>query len=296
MFYPGSIRKSADSQFDFQPLVSLGVDSGATPWERLTQTPEEKQPMYNPRTGEVTVRVQAASNQITQADLIVVNPTPQTSLDDEDHVVAARISGTGEQKIDVVFIADLDFVSELADQQSATLEQRLDNLALLQNAIEVLAGNQQFVSLRNRRTKPRSLEKLENVFEQYRVERANKQAEAETEMREQLATEEQKLGDAAKEIQANESLSFFEKIQRTSQEATDAQKRFDLRKRKLERNLSETISSLETEEQKRISYVENWTRYTSILTAPIPALALGFLVLSLRYFNEQKNITPERKV
>ena len=47
------------------------------------------------------------------ADLKVMEPFPQTSLDDEDHVLAARITGEGESKIDVVVIADLDFLSDI---------------------------------------------------------------------------------------------------------------------------------------------------------------------------------------
>ena len=196
----------------------------------------------------------------------------------------------------MVFIADLDFVSDLYYAQEEALDQRLDNLSFLQNSIEVLAGNDDFVSLRNRRDSPRTLVKLETVFESYRAQRARQQEEAEKKMRDELEVEQARLNDATKEIQANESLSFFQKLQRTSQEASDAQRRFDLRQRKLERELQQTITKLETEEQNRISSVENWTRYTSIITAPLPALALGIFVLWFRYLNERKNITPERRV
>ena len=295
-FYPGAIRKSVDSKFDFQPLVRLGKDSGITPWERLTQMPEQKVRSIDPRTGQMSVRTTKASSQITMDDLVVIEPNPQSMIDDQDHVLAARITGNGDKKVDVVFIADLDFVSDLYYMQEAALEQQLDNLSLLQNSIEVLAGNDDFVSLRNRRGTPRTLVKLESVFENYRTERARQQEEAEKKMRDELEEEQAKLDKATEEIQANESLSFFQKLQRTSQEASDAQRRFELRKRKLERDLEQTISKLETEEQNRISSVENWTRYTSIITAPLPALVLGIFVLWFRYLNEQKNITPERRV
>ncbi len=296
LIYPGSVRKSADSKFEFQPLVRLGVDSGITPWERLTKTPQQEARMIDPRTGKMSIRKQAASSPITANDLVVLEPFPQSTLDSEDHIVAARITGSSARPLDVVFITDTDFVSEVALAQETGLGQSLDNLSLLQNSIEVLAGNSAFVNLRNRRLQPRSLVKLERLLESYRKERTNKQEEAETEMRDQLAVEQKKLDAATDEIQSNESLNFIEKLQRTSQEASDAQKRFDLRQRKLQRELSQTITRLETEEQKRVSSVENWTRYASILTAPIPALILGFLVLSWRYFNEQKNIAPQRKV
>ncbi len=296
MFYPGSIRKSVDSPFEFEKLVSLGKDSGSTPWNRLTKTPKQQVRSIDPRTGRMNVDSQPARSQITMDDLVVMEPFPQTMIDEDEHVLAARITGAGDKKVNVVFIADLDFLSDLYYMQEEALGQKLDNLSLLQSAIEVLAGNDGFVALRNRRTKPRTLVRLESVFEKYRTQRTIQQEAAEKEMRDELEVEQKKLDSATKEIQANQSLSFFQKLQRTSQEASDAQRRFDLRSRKLERELKQTIDRLETDEQNRISDVENWTRGGAILSAPLPAFLLGIVVLWLRYVNEQKNITPERKV
>lgn len=295
--YPGSLRKSSDSKLVFQPLVTLGKDSGSTPWDRLTRVPKQETPVRNRRTGELTIQETAARSPITAEDLVIIEPNPQTQIDDQEHVIAAWITGKGaaEKSMNVVFIADLDFVCEVAYQQEETLESKLDNLALLTNAIEVLAGNTEFVNLRNRRVKPRTLVQLEQLFDTFRKERTEKQQEAESKMNQELEKEKARLGTAAKEIQDDESLSFMQKLQRTSQEATDAQRRFEVRKRNLENDLSKTINRLQTEEQKGIRRVEDWTRFLAVLTAPIPALALGIFVLGIRYYNEQKNVNPNRK-
>ncbi len=296
MFYPGSIRKSTDSKLKFQPLVSLGKQSGSTPWERLTKTPEQKTQMLNPRTGRITVESEPARSQITMDNLKVIEPFPSTYLDDDEHVIAARISGDGEKKIDVVVIADLDFVSDLFFTQQEALGEKLDNLSLLQNAIDILAGNEDFVSLRNRRATPRTLEKLETVIEEIRSKKAKKQEAAEKEMLAELEKEQQKLDEANKEIQENENMGFFEKLQRTSQEASDSQRRFDLKKKRLDRSLKEEIAVLDTEQNQQISWLENRARYLSIFAAPLPALFLGVLVLWFRKLNEEKGILPERRV
>ncbi len=299
MFYPGSVRKSVDSKLEFQPLIQLGPDSGITPWDRLTETPVQPVRSINPRTGEMTVDNRSPTSQITTEDLVVIRPSQPTMLDDDNHIVAARITGTGDNKIDVVFITDSDFVSQVYYEQEEALdplEQNFDNLAFLQNSIEVLAGNEEFVSLRNRRSNPRTLVKLEREFEKFRSERAKEQELAEKEMTTELEAEQKKLNAATQEIQANESLNWLQKLQRTSQEASDAQRRFDLRKRKLEKELDARIDKLSAIEEQRISAVENTTRYTSIIAAPLPALLLGILVLWWRYSSEQRNITPERRV
>lgn len=294
--FPGSVKPKSDSPHEFEPLVNIGADSGVTPWETLTMTPKQERRSLNRRTGEITVEEQAASSQITFEDLVILNPTPQYRLDESDHVVAAHIRGKNDNPLNVVFITDLDFVAEVAFEQQQGLDRQLDNLTLLKNAVEVLADQPAFVNLRNRRSRPRTLVKLEQVFETFRQERAQKQQAAEQAMQDELAQEQARLTAATREIQADQSLSILQKLQRSSQEASDAQRRFDMRKRKLERDLSQTITELQMEERKGIEKVENWTRYTAILIAPIPALALGIFVLSLRYYNEQKRIVPQRKV
>lgn len=297
MFYPGAVKAKDESSLTFTSLASLGTDSGSTTWNSLTETPEQEMRMFDPRTGQMSIEKDPARSQITGGNLVVIQPLPRNAMiDSEDHVVAARITGEGEDAIDVVFITDADFVSDLTGQQEEALDQRLDNLAFLQNAIEVLAGNEDFVQLRNRRTKPRTLVKLESIIETYKAARTVQQQEAETGIRDEMEVEQAKLDEAAKEIEGNESLSFFEKLQRTSQEASDAQRRFDLRKKKLDRELKQKIAKLETEEQNNISRLETAVRYASIFAAPLPALFLGVFVLAKRRKNEQKDIAPERRV
>ena len=296
MFYPGSIRKSVDSQFDFQPLVSLGTQSGKTPWDRLTMTPKQQTRVIDPRTGRMSVRSEAASSQITGEDLIVFNPDVQKYLDEEDYVVAARVTGEGKKKLDVVVIADLDFLSEIYYSQEQALDEKLDNLSLLQNAIEILAGNEGFVALRNRRATPRTLEQLETVIDDFRSASTTQQAELERKVKDELKVEQEKLDEANKEIQSDQSIGFFEKLQRTSQQASEAQRRFDLKKKKLDRELKQTTAQLDSKQQQQISGLENRTRYLSILLAPLPALLLGILVLWYRKANEEKDIAADRRV
>ena len=296
MFYPGSISKSADSEFDFVPLVSLGTQSGSTPWDRLTKTPVQTSQLLDPRTGRITKETQPATSQITMDPLKVLEPFPSNRLDDEEKVIAARVTGEGKSKIDVVVIADMDFVSDLYYSQQEALGEKLDNLSLLQNSIDILAGNEDFVALRNRRATPRTLEKLESVIEEFRSERAEKQESAEKEMLSELEKEQLKLDDANKEIQQDANIGFFEKLQRTSQEASDSQRRFDLKTKRLDRDLKQTIAELDTRESQQISRLENRARYLSILSAPLPALFLGIMVLWFRKVNEEKGISANRRV
>ncbi len=294
-FYPGNLRKSADSDLEFTPLITLESESGVTDWDYLVQTPSQKTQRINPRTGQITVEENKARSQITGDDLIVIEPNPRSYMDEQQHVLAAQIKGTGDKKINVVFIADLDFVSELYYEQVEALKQPLDNVTFLQNAIEVLAGDEAFVSLRNRRPTPRTLSYIEKETERYRKERAKKQEEAEKQNREQLQKEQAKLDVEAKKIEEDQSLSFFEKLQRTSQEASDAQRRFDLKKEKFDRDLKLEIDKLASREQNQIRKTESRVRWLAILLAPLPAIVLGTFVWFIRSSNERRQVTDDRR-
>jgi ABC-2 type transport system permease protein len=302
MFYPGSIMQGSGSKYEFTPLASIGVASGRTAWDELTTTPTQKMQMLNPRTGELTVREEPARSQITMADLVVLNPTPRTMIDSQDHCVAARVHAKGDAEggLNVVIIADLDFVTDLAWQQEEALDeqigQKLDNVGFLLNAIEVLGGADAFVELRNRRQRPRTLVQLESIFKGFRQKRMDKQQEIEDRVEAQLDEAQEKLDVATAEIQGNESLGFLEKLQKTSQRATDVQKQFDIKQKRLSKELKEEVTALKNEEKKEIDRCKNWIRIRTALIAPLLPLMLGVAVLWFRVFNEQKNINPNRRV
>ncbi len=302
MFYPGYIMEGSGSKYDFTPLATVGFASGRIEWDELTTTPSQTMQMLNPVTGQLTVREEPARSQITNDLLKVLNPSPRTMVDTQNYCVAARVKAKGDAEggLDLVIITDLDFASDLAFQQEAALDeqvgQKLDNLSFLLNAIEVLGGADDFVQLRNRRQRPRTLVQLESIFKLYREQRLAKQQEIEKEVQDELDAAQAKLDVATEEIQGNESLGFLEKLQKTSQRATDVQRQFEIKKKKLDRKLKQEVTELEADEQAQIEGRKNRIRTYTALTAPLPALMLGIVVLWFRVFNEQRNINPNRRV
>lgn len=297
-FYPGSVRQAAGATSSFIPLVTLGTDSGTTEWEDLTVVPFQVTNRFDPRTGRITQEEEKRSSRITNEDLRVLNPAPPSFIDSADHVVAAQIKGEGENGINVVFITDMDFVSDLYSDQTSEqgLDQKLDNITFLQNAIEVLAGEEAFVALRNRRPAPRTLAYIEKATEQYRTERAKTQEAIEKDIRDQLAKQQDKLDEEAAKIEGDQSLSFFEKLQRTSQEASDAQRRFDLKKVKLDRDLKLQIDELRSEEQNKIRGTEGYVKMLAVCFAPLPAFLLGCLVYFAKKSSERSQVKASRRI
>ena len=297
-FYPGSFRKSAESQLNFSPLVTIEEKSGTTQWDQLTLTPSQISLRLDPRTRQRVRQENKRRSQITGEDLFVLNPSPIRSLDSDEHVVAAHVTSDTEGGPNVVLIADMDFVSDIYSEQTGDggLGQNLDNVSLLQNAIEVLAGDEAFVALRNRRPEPRTLTYIEKATETYRTDRARAQETIEKGIKDELDNAQAQLNEAAQKIEDDSSLSFFEKLQQTSQKASDSQRRFDLKKEKLDRQLKEEVAKLKASEESQVRRTEGFVRVIAVLFAPLPAIILGMLVLGIRSGRENAQIKSSRRV
>ncbi len=291
LLYPGEIKPRPDSQLKFEPIISLGPDSGTTRWEELTMTP--MQTMVNRRTGEVTET--AASSQLTENDLIILNPNPLTEMDPDTHTIAAQISG-GPDNVNVVYIADLDLISEVHVLQARELGSELDNLTLLQNSIDVLAGKFEFVDLRNRRPVPRTLEVIEAGNRKLKSRLEAKEQEAEETKQEELAAFREKITAASEKLRNDDSLSNREKTQQMFQAASDEARRLQIQELKLQEKFDEEVGQMEAEVRRKIALKESAFRVLAVLFAPIPAILLGSIVLGYRWMRERSSLTPDRRV
>ena len=275
--YPGTISKAEDSQLTFEPLITVGKTSGVSRWNEVTQ--DDRQ-----------------FNQYTMSLTRTVKPDQPAKVDEEDHVIAAKITGDGENPINVVFISDTDFLSDWYYQQEEVLEQKLDNIALLFNTLDILSGSDQFVGLRNRRLVPRTLTRLESIFDGFRAEKAKADQKREEEVQAMLEIEQAKLDEATAKIQDNQSMGLGEKLQQTFQRASDSQRRFELKQVKLMREKKIEDDKSKSELRASIEQQEGITRWLSVLLAPMPALLLGGIVLWYRQAGEQRDIAADRRV
>lgn len=307
-FYPGSIRPKKDGPtgLEFVPLVSAGKKSGAVPWSELTQTPMEEQLQFNPRTGREETVEQAARSQITGDDLLVLRPDAASDLDEEDHVIAAVVisreseiarasagssdAANSPSLVRVAVICDLDFVSDLFHTQQRELGQPLDNLRLLFNLVEVLSGDQDFVALRNRKPRNRTLETVEQQALEFRELAAIEQRKVEQKTDDEIARLQRELDEAAQKISEDESLNFIQKSQQAFQKESDANARLSRKREQLENQLKTDVSNLKIRERQQISGLENRYRTLAILLAPLPAVLLGVGVLLSRALRENSEV------
>ncbi|MEZ6096684.1 MAG: Gldg family protein [Pirellulaceae bacterium] len=299
LFYPGSFSPTKDikdQQLSFTPLISSGTQSGVIEWENLTETPTAILRSMDPNTGRIITSEEPDINRVTGNPLVRLRISPKTAMDANDYVIAARIQGTGKRKLEVVCVADLDFLSDIYNAQDEALNHRLDNHRFLQNAIETLAGKSGFVALRSRNASPRTLTAFEKRIAVFQAERAKEEKVIEEEIAAELKVAQNKLNATIDSINADESASFFEKIQMSSQSQLDASSQFERVNKKLNEQLKRKKSVLKKRENEQIASLESRIRSLAVLLAPLPAILLGTFVLLRRKFFEDSQVNLKRRV
>ncbi|MGI9517115.1 MAG: hypothetical protein ACR2NP_08725, partial [Pirellulaceae bacterium] len=311
----------------FKPLVMLKSGfAGHLNWDELTEDLISEQLQINQITGETALVSGPETNSATGHTTRNIRSVPKLRrvngdddentedatdgdgedsessksrgrLDDFTHVLAAHVEGKPDQsKVNVVVIADVDFVSDLFYLQRDNVETPLDNYTFFVNAIEVLAGDESLVRLRNRRPVPRTLTTIERMTEPFKLQAVDEQENAEALFNEKMQEAEDRSKARDEELEANEEMSVAERSTRSVFSRLNEETRLIRQSERLQTELDERIEAIQSDQQRKTQSVESWVRWLAILSAGLPALFLGSIVLLIRTSREQRQIDPQRRV
>lgn len=273
MMWPGTIRPREGSKATFVPLIRSAISTtGVLPWSEVVSSGMFGQPR--------------------------INNDPTRRNDESDHYLAARITSDEGQGLNVVFVADLDMVSDMIfqirDRQMYGL--LLDNVTFALDAVDALADDETFIPLRKRRAEHRTLNTVEKRANEFHKEFQAEIEKANTEAKAKLDGANAKLTDAVKEIEADTSLDPQAKAIRIDMKRRSLQRMVDVEKSNIETEKEQTILERKRDTEREISSIERGIKKWAILLPPIPALLLGIVIFWLRVANERRSIVPDRLV
>ena len=300
--YPGFLRPAdgpdADPEVEFEPLLRSGLVSGHTGYFSLV-----RQSFFGPS----------------------INPNPVREQDDEDFVVAARVRRAGsppppadaaaeaveadevaepaadwvtEGPLNLVVIADLDFISEQFFQirEVAPGNLNFDNVTFFLNAMDALLEDDSFIGLRSRRARHRTLEQVEARTAEFIEQRTIDEQQAEAEAEQALTDAQNRLNERVAEVQNRTDI--------------DAQAK-QIMARNLEevenRRLSVLSANIETEKETKIRAslermetqvrrIQSTIKTFAILLPPVPVFALGVAIFVRRQRREREGAAAARRL
>jgi ABC-2 type transport system permease protein len=264
LIYPGELKEQSGSRNKFTPLLTTGTSSGTLRWNQIVQ-----------RTMFGTSMVQGQPH----------NPSGKTA------VVAARVGNA------IVF-ADADMIGEqFFDIRKSGVEYlNLDNVTLALNAIDDLAGEKNFISLRKRRPRHRTLEAVEARTRQYEQQRDVEMQQAATIAAQRLKEAQARLDQAVAGIEGRQDLDDQAKQIMISSVQSAENRRLQVARTNIEDERQRQLENARAAMESSIRGIQNTIKLLAVALPPIPAFIL-FIVMSIRKLaREQARIAPERRV
>jgi ABC-2 type transport system permease protein len=271
LIYPGELKEKNDGKTRFTPLLTTGTASGTLRWNQVVQ-----RSMFG------TNLVQGQPH----------NPSGKSE------VVAARVTRSGSEPLKAMVFADADMLGEqFFDIRKTGVEYlNLDNVTLTLNAIDDLAGDKSFITLRKRRPRHRTLEAVEARTRQYEQQRDMEAQQAATVAAQRLKEAQARLDQAVANIESRQDLDDQAKqIMISSVQAAET-RRLAVARTNIEDERQRQIENARAAMESSVRSIQNTIKLLAVILPPIPAFAL-FLLMSIRKVaRERARIAPERRV
>lgn len=282
-FAPGEIRTREGSNVDFTPLLlSRKTSSGVNLWEDITS------PGFF---GGVNYNFEIAHK-----------------ADDKDYVIAAWLKGKdaaaegdkpAKKGINVIFVADTDLVHDVMfnvwREQIADLY--LDNVLFVLNCVDFLSGDDQFIDVRKRRSKHRTLTRIEQQTSKFQRLSSDEEAKAETEAEKAVNEAKERLEKKLKEMEEELKKGSVDinTLQARLSNATEAENRkLSQKEKEVKREKDERIRKVRMDTQQEVRAIEAGAWKLAVLVSPLPAIILGLIVLLWRLLTERQGIASDR--
>lgn len=274
-WFSGTIRPRQNSTLEFIPLLRTGSKlAGLIDWDEAVTS----QSFFGPQIAE----------------------DPPMVVDNDAHVIAAQIKSKADatEKLNVIFVADVDLISNdiFRIQEQQLYDMRIDNVTFVLNAVDELAGNKEYINLRKRRSKLRTLTEVEAQKEVFNQSLNKQIQDADTQAKDRQKVAQKAFDDAVAAVENDESLDQRTKRQLIQIKRQNAQSVLDEETREIERDKERQVELLNDEKNRRVAAIELKAWLLGVLLPPLPAILLMFVVLGIRLMNETTGVSPDRLV
>ena len=247
---------------------------------------------------------QASFDPFAGGEIFLLAQDPDRPVSPQPTVLAARVKREPEGEdngVDAVFVADLDMISDLffnlRDSPEA-LERGLtfDNIAFTLNAVDVLAGREEFLPLRRRRADRRTLTRVEAETARFLDELRAEEDAAQQKVDDALDLARQRFEKQREALEARDDLSPRAKAQLLDAAAREEERRLAIQEERERQKLRAAVAAAEDAKDRNVAAAETRFKRYAVALPPVPAIILGLGVLLIRLLKERRDVDPDRTV
>jgi len=297
--FPGLLRpKAGGSGPEFTPLLRTGTTGGTIPWSDVVQQGFMGISGINPRRRHLPTGVSYTLAARVTGERPADTPkdsTKDAAKKDADKKAETK-AASPPVKINVIAIADLDFIGEqFFDLRRRKIEDlEFDNVPFVLNCVDVLAGDESFVGLRRKRPIHRRLEVIEEQVKSFDKKLADQTRQADDQASEDLLQAQRALDKEVESVRNHPEWDERTKEIQLANLQRVAQRRFDVKKQMIEDKKLNEIRDAKTESEQQIRRIRNNVRYVAAGVPPLPPLILGLIVWIARLRRENLGANPKR--
>ena len=271
LLYAGSVAPAAGNEESFTPLMTTSADSGYVRWRSLV-----RRSMFG----------------------TTISRDLPHDPDADSYTVAARVKREGEQAVNAVLVMDADMMGE----QFFELRRRgienlnFDNVTFLLNAVDELAGDRDFIALRKRRPKHRTLETVEARTRVYEEKRREETDAAQATAEKRLGEAQARLNAAVEEIRHRPDLDEQTREIMISNLQRSEERRLRVARTNIEDERDRQIENARISMEGSVRQIQNTIKLLAVGLPPIPALFVLVFVSIRRIRLERMRISTDRLV
>jgi len=306
LLYPGGLSKVEDSKLKFEQLLQTGVEKSGTVLATSLQRFNPQRPSSN---RDVFSRMLTRDGYIVGAQITGKPPEDDAALAataDADHdpaddpeVAAQKAAASADQKsMKVVVVPDIDWIipsffdiREGGDDQFLPATQ---NVPLILNIIDSLAGDDRFIEIRKRARLHRTLTKIDDATAEYRAKARDEKDKFIKEISDKEAEARSSMQKKIDDVEARQDIGSMEKEVLLEQVRIREQQKFDAEIDALAAQRRRQIKEIAYERDQEIRAVQERYKLYAILIPPIPPLLLALAVFFRRRELERQGVARER--
>ena len=287
--WPGYLHAVEDEEVEFQPLLRSGRMSGTNGYFSIVRgTP------FGPQ----------------------INPEPPREQNEDDYVIAARIRSTSVPddadddaaetppaetaggSVDMIVVADLDFVGEqfFAIREQAMSDLNFDNVTFFLNAMDELVGDDSFINLRSRRARHRTLERVEAQTAQFTEQRTQEEQQAEEEAENAIEEAQARLDERVEELRRRTDIDAqtMQIMVRNLEQVEN--RRLEVLSTNIEAEKETKIQASRENMESQIRQIQTSIQTFAILLPPIPVFFVGVAILLRRRRREREGAAAAHRL
>ena len=302
--WPGYLEPQEDADVEFQPLLRSGMLSGTNGYFSIVRSTP-----FGPQ----------------------INPEPPREQDEEDYVVAARIRSAGAAaaaadaepeaaeaaaeageepaeeaeddgpesgSVDMIVVADLDFVGEqfFAIREQAIADLNFDNVTFFLNAIDLLMGDDSFIELRNRRARHRTLERVEAQTASFNEAQTAEEQQAETDAEQAIEEAQARLDERVEELRNRTDIDAQTmQIMVRNLEGVE-NRRLEVLSANIEAEKETRIQASRENMESQIRQIQTSIQTFAVLLPPVPVFVVGVMILLRRQRREREGAAAAHRL